>query len=120
MLLLILKRELILDVLASFGVDHWAAKSVDNFSLIGLALIWLAVIIYSQHYYAKGAERGRLWRNFTLLTAIQLLVVAAAQLIPVLLGTRRYGPVLWMLIGAEGAVAFALIVLPRLLSARKR
>ena len=114
LLLLMLVRELILDVMAVSGADAWAAKSVDNISLIGLALIWLAVIIYSQHYYARGAGRRRIWRNFARISAIQLVLLVAVQLFPVLLGLKLYGPLLWLLICAEGAAVLLLIVLSRL------
>ncbi len=71
------KLRTVQSVLVVVGdVTPWAWRFIDMSSFMIFGLIWLIVVLYSQHYYQKGYEKGRLTRNFSLITGIVFAVLA--------------------------------------------
>ena len=61
---------------------RWAVAAVDPFTVFGLGLLGLGLVLAFEYIYRKAHRQGRLWRTFGLVTGIQagLLLVCALVL----------------------------------------
>lgn len=66
-------------------ITIWAWQFIDISSFMILGIIWLVIVLYCQHYYQRGAEKHTLWKNFSFITGIQLLVLGLSSLTVMLL-----------------------------------
>jgi hypothetical protein len=67
-------RSLILAVLRVTHVSIWAWGAIDKFSLILLAILWLIFVLFSQHYYERGLEKGALWPRFGRVIGLEVII----------------------------------------------
>lgn len=87
-------------------VTIWAWRFIDMSSFLILGLIWLITVLFSQYYYQKGYEKGRLWRNFNLVTGIIFLILALSSA-TIMIGMpveRTQGNIVWLIIEAVSAI----------------
>lgn len=82
-------REFYLRIMALLETNRWAAGAIDKFLFLGLAILWLAFIIFTEAYYRKGAENNTLFPRFFYVTGIELLILFFFQNVPLaLLGIK--------------------------------
>jgi uncharacterized membrane protein YhdT len=75
--------------MALLETNRWAAGAIDKFLFLGLAILWLAFIIFTEAYYRKGAENNTLFPRFFYVTGIELLILFFFQNVPLaLLGIK--------------------------------
>lgn len=88
-------------------VTVWAWRFIDMSTFMIFGLIWLIVVLFSQHYYQKGYEKGRLIRNFTFVTGIVFAVLAlsSATIMIAMSAERTQSNIITMLIETAFAVA---------------
>jgi hypothetical protein len=70
-------------VRAAYGM-----QTIDALLLVVLALIALALIVFTETRYRKALEAGRLWRRVFLVFGIQLLYLGVMQLIYAVANSR--------------------------------
>jgi len=76
----LLGRSLVLKLLQSSAISHWAWGAIDKFSFLLLAIAWLVLVLVSRNYYERGSQKGKLWPRFLRVfggEAVVLLVVVA-------------------------------------------
>jgi len=96
---------------SSISRASWAA--IEDFSFVLLGIVWLCIVLYSQHYYAKGVKKKKLWRNASFLTGIQVLLLFVCEAIPMLWGSGTGSAVSWLLAVLLFIVGVACIVFSR-------
>jgi len=69
---LIASRELCPRILAALSFDRWAAGAIDKFSFLIFSIIWLILVMFSEHYYREGILKKKLGKRFSLITSFQL------------------------------------------------
>lgn len=94
-------REVQKAVVTHSGASIWSWQAIDNFTFLGLGIIWLCIVLFSQYYYEKGCKKKRVWKNFFLITGIQLLLLFLSYLPAVLLGNQNIDVSLLLYIGAQ-------------------
>ncbi len=57
-------------------LSPWGFAAARNFGLVIFALIWLGSVLYAESYYRDGVVKGRLWRRFAAITAVQSVPLA--------------------------------------------
>ncbi len=109
---LLLARRLFLVILSAFSVSSQSAAAIDKVSFIFLAVLWLALVVFSEYYYLHSISKDRLWKSFSLVTGIQLLFLFAARLTPsLIIGVRRFTWVNYLLIAGELGGGIILLVI---------
>jgi hypothetical protein len=72
----LLGRSLILELLQATGISVWAWGAIDKFGFLFLAIAWLVLVLFSQHYFESGFGVGRLWRRFFRVLGAEALTLA--------------------------------------------
>jgi hypothetical protein len=49
-------------------------NAIDRFGVVCMGVVLLGLIVGAEHLYRTGAQKGQLWRNFFLVTAILLAI----------------------------------------------
>jgi hypothetical protein len=106
-------RETVLTVITHSSIDKWSWRAIDNFSFVIFGMLWLSLVLYAQHYYLKGANQGRLWRNFLLVTGIQALLLFVSHMTPRLIGAANFNSAQWFILVMECIIGIAFIILSR-------
>lgn len=60
--------------------DRYVEHALNQFGFLFLALFGLAVIVFTEYYYRTGVEKNRLFNRFFLVTLIELVILALADL----------------------------------------
>jgi hypothetical protein len=47
----------------ALGGNRWVMRSIDRFGLVLMGIVWLAYVIYLEHYYRTGIAIGLARRN---------------------------------------------------------
>lgn len=112
-------REMQRIIVAYSGISVWSWKAIDNFTFVTLGIIWLTVVLVSQHVYGKGFKNGRTWKIFTIITGIQLLIIFFTYLTAVIYKVQvtNFMTVLYMLL--QFFIGVVLLLLPYRFSIRK-
>lgn len=66
-------------------VGPWIMGGLDKFGILLLGLVWLAYVIFLEHYLRQGIELKRFWQRVVLIAVIQAGVLAISyglQLLP--------------------------------------
>ena len=108
---LLAARNLSLSIMSALSVRSWSVSAIDKFTFLLLAIVWLALAIFSEYYYREGTSKNRLWKNFSLVTGIQLLFLFASHLLPLLLvGIRSFTWMSYVLFAGELGGGLVLLV----------
>jgi len=75
-LAMIIARETYRSLLAFNFSQRFIARAVDNFAVLLLAILAMAVVILTEHYYRTGVSLNRLGERFCLVTALELGLLA--------------------------------------------
>lgn len=75
-LAMIIARETYRSLLAFNFPQRFIARAVDNFAVLLLAILAMAVVILTEHYYRTGVSLNRLGERFCLVTALELGLLA--------------------------------------------
>ena len=110
---LILIRELVLKLVRLAGISHWSWKTIDDFSVIALAVIWLIFMVFCQYRYIKPTWRGR-WRTLLVITGSQILVLVPVQVGNELSDQVPMAAATVLFLGAQAVVALTFMLLSRL------
>jgi hypothetical protein len=62
-------------IVANNNSNVWSWKAIDNFALILLGILWLSLVFFCQYFYEKGYYSSRLFKRFSMVTGIQLLLL---------------------------------------------
>ena len=63
-------------------LNPWQVRALDNFSMVGMGLLWLIGILLLEHRLRQGVEKNQLWSRAArafLIVAISLGLCYAAQ-----------------------------------------
>ena len=52
--------------------NPWQVRALDNFSVVGMGLLWLVAILVLEHRLRQGVENNRLWSRAARASAIAL------------------------------------------------
>lgn len=61
--------------------DRYLEHAINQFGFLILAIVGLCVIIFAEFYYRTGVEKKQLLQRFSLITAIEVLIVSIAHLV---------------------------------------
>ena len=84
-LCLISTTNLSISILYLFNVNRWTASVADKMIFIIVGILSLVLVVVAECYYREAVAKKILWKRFSLITAIQLLCLSVAHLIPVLI-----------------------------------
>lgn len=70
-------RVLIVSLFSLLNPNHWVMSFVDRMGVLLVGLTLMIVVLYLEHYYRQGSERGVLWPRFLRVSAILLAIAAA-------------------------------------------
>lgn len=110
-LLFLAGREFYLKVMAFFIRDRWVGSAVDRFLFVGIAILWLALVIYVEAYYRNGVKKGDLVQRFLYVTGIELLVLFTFHNVPLAIARIAFTPLEITIALSELGGAIALIFL---------
>jgi len=109
---LIAARNLSLTIMAAVSLSRWVAPAVDKFIFLGLGIVWLALVIFTEYYYRDSVPKKKLWQSFSLITGIELSFLFVAHAAPLLiLGLRNLNWINCLAMGAECAAGTVLLFL---------
>jgi hypothetical protein len=77
-------RAAIFDISLRLLLNPWQVRSVDQFSVVTLGLIWLVAILLIEDRLRKGVIKNRLWSRAARYFAIEVVVLCvcyAAQML---------------------------------------
>ena len=57
-------------------INHWTVEAVDQFGILILGALGLVFVIVCERYYLDGAESGRLVKRFSIVTGVQVAMLA--------------------------------------------
>jgi len=83
--------------------DRYLEHALNQFGFLFLAIFGLAVIVFTEHFYRTGVEKGRLFLRFFWISFVELLflvVAHGARLIGMLLLSIPIGGT-WPVVTAE-------------------
>jgi hypothetical protein len=89
-LLFLAGRGFYLKVMAFIIRDRWIGNALDKFLFVGIAVLWLAIVIYIEAYYRAGVKKGDLLQRFLLVTGIELLCLFTFHNVPLALARIRF------------------------------
>lgn len=92
-LLFLAGREFYLKVMAFIIRDRWIGNALDKFLFVGLAILWLAIVIYVEAYYREGVKKDSPVRRFLFVTGIQLLLLFIFHNVPLAIARIGLTPV---------------------------
>lgn len=70
-------------LMIALGVTQWDRyfeHAINQFGFLFLAIFGLAVIVFTEHFYRTGVEKGKLFSRFFLMSFWELLVLTVVQL----------------------------------------
>ncbi len=114
-LLFLAGREFYLKVMAFFIRDRWVGSAIDRFLFVGIAIFWLAIVIYIESYYRNGIKKGVLIQRFLFVTGIEFLVLFTFHNVPLAIARITFTPleVVIALVELGGAIALISIALKK-------
>lgn len=92
-LLFLAGREFYLKVMAFIIRDRWIGNALDKFLFVGLAILWLAIVIYVEAYYREGVKKDILTKRFLFVTGIQLLILFFFHNVPLAIARIGFSPI---------------------------
>lgn len=92
-LLFLAGREFYLKVMAFIIRDRWIGNALDKFLFVGLAILWLAIVIYVEAYYREGVKKDSPVRRFLFVTGIELLILFLFHNIPLAIARISLTPI---------------------------
>jgi len=112
-LLFLAGREFYLKIMAFIITNRWVGNAIDKFLFVGLAILWLAMVIYVEAYYREGVKNDSLINRFLFVTGIELLILFIFQNIPLAIARIGFTPteILIALIELGGAIALISLAL---------
>lgn len=60
--------------------DRYFEHAINQFGFLFLAIFGLAIIVFTEHFYRTGVEKGRLFIRFFFVSFWELLVLTLVQL----------------------------------------
>ncbi len=60
-------------------------NAFDRFGVLTLGMLAVLMVVFLEHYYRVGVERGELWRRFVLVALVQVVVLFVSLVIQVAL-----------------------------------
>ena len=70
-------------LIIAFGVTQWdryVEHAINQFGFLFLAIFGLAIIVFTEHFYRTGVEKGRLFMRFFLVSFWELLLLTLVHL----------------------------------------
>ncbi len=110
-LLFLAGREFYLKIMAFIVTNRWIGNAIDKFLFLGLAILWLAMVIYVEAYYREGVKNDSLINRFLFVTGIELLVLFIFHNVPLAIARIGFTPVEILIAIIELGGAIALISL---------
>ena len=90
------------------------ARVWDIVVSVGLWLLWFVMMIVTEEYYRKGAEKHIIWQRFAKVAGVLLVLIFIANLCQnLMLGLAIVGWLPWLLGGLELIAGIALIYVSR-------
>lgn len=74
-------REAIMTLLMYYKVDPFAWRAIDNFSMVGLGMLWLVLVLVSPYILLRADSARGFWKNASLIAGVQLVVLIICLLI---------------------------------------
>lgn len=76
-------RELVSILQILFNANLWSWQLIDIVSSVCYGLLWLAVVLISQHFYEKQLSVSGVWapKLFFIITGVQAAIFAASLII---------------------------------------
>lgn len=105
-------------IVAHSGINIWSWKAIDNFTFLGFGIIWLCVVLFSQYYYEIGYKKNKIWKKFSFITGVQLLLLFITYIIGTLYGIEKTNTLTVVYIAALCIIGLGLIVFSFCTSAR--
>ena len=65
-------------LIIAFGVTQWdryVEHAINQFGFLFLAIFGLAIIVFTEHFYRTGVEKGRLFMRFFLVSFWEVLLL---------------------------------------------
>ena len=78
---IVVVREMLLRVYARFWSDYWSAVNVGNWSVVILAIVWLALVAGGGEYHRTRVGQRSSWRLFGLTIAVEVAILLLALFI---------------------------------------
>jgi hypothetical protein len=66
-------------------LNPWQVRALDNFSVVGLGLIWLVGILLLEQRLRQAVEGGRLWRRAAYVFAAEAVALGLCYVVQMLL-----------------------------------
>ena len=107
--LFLVSRQTVGIVVEIAGADDLARTAIDRFYLFFAAIALIVVIVFLEHYYRTGFQKGRLLVRVARVVGIELLILTVLHVIPQLVLGWYGGWLQRLVILAEGAGGFALL-----------
>jgi len=60
--------------------DRYFEHAINQFGFLFLAIFGLAVIVFTEHFYRTGVEKGKLFSRFFLISFWEILILTFVQL----------------------------------------
>ena len=70
-------------LIIAFGVTQWdryVEHAINQFGFLFLAIFGLAIIVFTEHFYRTGVEKGRLFMRFFLVSFWEVLILTLVHL----------------------------------------
>lgn len=70
-------------LIIAFGVTQWdryVEHAINQFGFLFLAIFGLAIIVFTEHFYRTGVEKGRLFMRFFLVSFWELFILTLVHL----------------------------------------
>ena len=66
-------------------LNPWQVRAIDNFSVVGMGLLWLIGILLMEHSLRRSVEKNRLWGRAARALVAEALALGGCYLVPLLL-----------------------------------
>ena len=116
--LLLLSHTAFLNVAALYAQDSleraWQIRSLEKFSILGMGLVCLIIMIVSEFYFRHGARRGYLFQRFARILGTEMLLLFVVDAVLLAAQGLRSGIwSRWLILGAELVLGIVLRVFAR-------
>lgn len=116
---LLFSRETVLGIADALMTDttsarYWRLTSLERFYVIGVGLVWTAIMIISEVYFRHGVSRGQLLQRFARILGPELLLIFIADAgLLVVMGFDAATWSRWLILIAELALGVIFVLVGR-------
>lgn len=113
-----LGRESLMTAAMLFSRNAYLPRFLDKVYLVIAGMFWLVSWVFLDGYYAEGGRRKILWPRFLRITAVELILMFFAQVLPAVYAKNGVNWPVLALITAGLAAGAAMLIYSRRLLAR--